>query len=95
MADEILEFLIDEDNEAKFTEHGLTSRQIVQVLDRTHLIVKNRRRRRASHMIIGRDHGGACVAVPIEPTHETTIWRPVTAWPCKASEHARLVREGI
>ena len=51
MADEILEFLIDEDNEAKFTEHGLTSRQIVQVLDSSHLIVKNRRRRRASHML--------------------------------------------
>ena len=71
MADEILEFLIDEDNEAKFTEHGLTSRQIVQVLDSSHLIVKNRRRRRASHMLIGRDHGGTCIAIPIETTHET------------------------
>ena len=95
MADEILEFLIDEDNEGKFAEHGLTRRQIVQVLDSSHLIVKNRRRRRASHMIVGRDHGGACIAIPIEPTHETTIWRPVTAWPCKASEYAELVREGI
>ena len=95
MADEVLEFLIDDENEAKFAEHGLTSRQIVQVLDSPHLIVKNRRRRRASHLIIGRDHGGRCAAIPIEPTHEVTIWRPVTAWPCKASEYTALVREGI
>ena len=90
MAEEFLEFLIDAENEAKFAEHGLTSRQVVQVLDSPHLIVPNRRRCRATHIVIGRDHGGVCIAIPIEPTHDDAVWRPVTAWRCKASELARL-----
>lgn len=92
---EVLEFLIDEDNESKFADHGLTVRQVRQVLENPHLIVRNRRRRRATHLIIGRDHGGACIAIPVEQTHEVTVWRPVTAWPCKSSELMKLEQERI
>ena len=95
MESEVLEFLIDEDNESKFADHGLTVRQVLQVLESPHLIVRNRSRRRAAHLIVGRDHGGACLVIPIEPTHERTLWRPVTAWPCKSSELTRLERERI
>ena len=87
---EILEFLIDGDNQEKFAEHGLTDRQVIQVLDSPHLVMRNRRRRRATHMVIGRDYGGACIAIPVEPTDERGLWRPITAWPCKRSEYARL-----
>ena len=95
MPDAILEFLIDEDNEEKFAVHGLTSRQVNQVLDSPHLVVRNRKRRRAAYLVIGRDHGGSCIAIPVEPTHERALWRPVTAWPCKQSEHTKLEQERI
>jgi hypothetical protein len=52
--------------------------------------MRNRKGRRAPYLVIGEDHGGACIAIPIEPTYDEAIWRPVTAWPCKAHERSRL-----
>ena len=86
------DFLIDDENEEKFAAHGLVAHQVIQVLDNDHLIVRNRKNRRASHLVLGRDHGGGCIAVPVEPTHNPSVWRPVTAWPCKPSERAQLER---
>lgn len=83
-------FLFDEDNEAKFWHHGLTAEQVDQVLDHPHRIKRNRKERRASHLVIGRDRQGRCIAIPIEPTHDPDVWRPVTAWLCKPHEQGWL-----
>lgn len=85
-------FMIDEDNEAKFWQHGLAADDILQVIDGPHIIERNRKERRASHLVIGRDRAGVCIAVPVESTHDRRVWRPVTAWRCKESEQARLSR---
>jgi len=87
------DFLIDDDNEEKFWTHGLASKSVRQVLERPHTIRPNRKRRRASHQIIGRDRQNRCITIPIEPTHDPTLWRPVTAWPCKVGERALLPKE--
>ena len=79
-------FLIDEENEEKFWAHGIRRTQVVQRLDGPHSIKKNRKQRRASHLLVGRDGQGNCIAVPIEPTHDRTVWRPVTAWYCKSND---------
>jgi len=87
----ILAFLFDDENIEKFAARGLLWWQIEDMLDDARrLVVPNRRRRRAAFLIIGRDRTGQCIAVPVESTWEPTLWRPVTAWPCKASELARL-----
>ena len=91
----ITEFLIDDENELKFASHGLAAAQVDQVLDNPYLVARNRRERRASHLVIGKDHGGQCIAVPIEPTHIIDLWRPITAWPCKASELTLLTRRNL
>lgn len=83
-------FVVDDENEDKFAAHGLSARQVLQVLENTHLIAKNRRRRRGLYLVIGTDNGGACIAVPVEPTYRTTLWRPITAWPCKQHERTIL-----
>jgi hypothetical protein len=87
------DFLIDDDNEEKFWSHGLSASHVRQVLERSRTIRRNRKGRRATHQMIGRDRQGRCIAIPIEPTHAPTIWRPVTAWPCKASEHEMLPKQ--
>jgi hypothetical protein len=87
-------FVIDEINEDKFWDHGLSRDRVLQVLDNPWIIAPNRRERAGSYLIIGRDDGGCCIAVPITPTHDPLIWRPVTAWPCKDSEAARLPPPG-
>lgn len=86
----VREFLIDDENEEKFALHGLSSRQVLQVLDGPHVVVPNRKRRRARYLLIGRDRGGTCIAVPIEPTHRPALWRPITAWLCKHQERRAL-----
>ena len=88
----VTDLLFDDENEDKIANHGLSARRVLQVLDQEHLLVPNRKGRRASYLLIGTDHGGACIAIPIEPTHDPAVWRPVTAWLCKDNELARLQR---
>ena len=83
-------FVIDDENEAKAWSHGLTPEQVTAALSYPRRVRRNRTARRASHLLIGRDHRGQCIAVPIEPTTDPIVWRPVTAWPCKPSEWALL-----
>ena len=73
-------FVFDEQNEEKFAQHGLTVAQVDYVLyDAPGYVVKNRKRRRAKYLLVGRDSSGMCIAVPLEGTTERYIWRPVTA----------------
>ena len=81
---------MDDENEEKIATHGLSASQVVQVLDNVHLIIRNRKRRRGLYLLVGRDNGGACIAIPVEPTHVSTLWRPITAWPCKTHERTIL-----
>lgn len=83
-------FLFDADNEDKMAVHGVTPDRVGQILDNDHVIVSNRRSRRGSFLVVGRDNGGAFVTVPVEPTHDPSIWRPITAWPSKGHEQAWL-----
>lgn len=76
----IYNLAIDRDNREKFHSHGVTARQVLQVLRNRHVVAPNRRNRRANYLLIGFDDGGACLTIPIEPTPDPTIWRPVTAW---------------
>ena len=83
-------FIFDEENEEKISAHGLSIYRVLQLLDNKHIIMPNRKRRRATFFIIGRDNSGTCISVPIEPTHQNGIWRPITAWPSKKSEETIL-----
>ena len=83
-------FELDDVNEEKFALHGVTLRQVLQVLQNSFLIVPNRRDRTGLYLLLGRDNGGQCLAIPIQATPEADIWRPITAWTCKEHERARL-----
>ena len=85
-------FAYDGQNEAKFSAHGLTSESVDQVLSSPYFVRKNRKRRRGLFLVIGVDYRGRCIAIPIEPTRENLIWRPITAWPCKESEAVYLAK---
>lgn len=89
----IEEFLIDEINEEKINSHGLSIRQIVEVLENRHIIIRNRKRRRGLYLVIGSDNGGNCIAIPVEWTYDSRLWRPITAWFCKGGEQALLKKK--
>lgn len=87
---QIVGFDYDDENEEKFGRHGITARQVDQLLDEEYVVVRNRKDRRGLYLVIGKDHGGKCIAVPIEATRDPRRWRPITAWPCKDHERAKL-----
>jgi uncharacterized DUF497 family protein len=89
----IEEFLIDDLNETKISLHGLSVRQIIQVLENKHVVIPNRKHRRGLYLVIGRDNGGDCIAIPVERTYDSRLWRPITAWFCKDSERTLLERK--
>jgi hypothetical protein len=73
--------------------HGITPTQLDSVLDGDYTVVANRAGRAASHVLIGLDAQGRCIAAPIVPTDDTPgTWRVVTAWRCKRREAAILRR---
>ena len=86
------DFLFDDRNEDKMAEHGIRPRQVMQFLENEHVVVPNRKNRAAPLLLIGKDNGGACISVPIVPTHEPGTWYPITAWYSKESERDRLER---
>lgn len=91
----VADFLIDEENEEKFwgggeTGRSVTADQVLQVLEQPFTVVRNRKERRGQYLVIGRDSSGECLAIPIEPTHDPVVWRPVTVWRCTNAQRARL-----
>ena len=87
----ILNLIISERAESKMHDHGISADQLREMLDNPYVVNRNRKNRVAEYAPIGRDDSGLCIAAPILPTDDPTVWRPVTAWKCKRSE---LVRPG-
>lgn len=90
MAPRIDGLAIDDVNEEKFAAHGITVHRVLETLQNDYITIQNRKQRRGLYLLIGTDNGGSCIAVPIERTRDTGIWRPITAWGCKDHERARL-----
>jgi hypothetical protein len=76
--------------EEKLWSHGIERDQVAAVPEGRTVLARNRKGRAASHILIGRDAQGRCLAIPVRPTDDPTVWRVITAWPCKRSEAAKL-----
>lgn len=86
----ILDLLFDDSNLDEMAAHGVSPRQLLQVLDNGPRIGRNRKERRALYIMVGLDDGGTCIAAPLEATNDPSVWRPVTAWRCKKQEWGLL-----
>lgn len=86
----IADFALDDENVDKMWGHGISPEQVTEVLYNRPVAKGNRKNRHGAFLLVGRDNGGACIAIPVEPTSEPLTWRPITAWYCKKSEEARL-----
>lgn len=81
----------DDENIAKAAEHGLAFERVDEVLDDPgRVVAANRKERRGLYLLVGRDHSGAAITVPVGPTHDQYMWRPVTAWLSKDTEQTML-----
>ena len=88
----VYDFVFDDENIEKLARHGITPEQVEQLLENRHKVKRNRPGRRAAWLLVGRDHGGKCITLPIEETDQPGRWRPVTGWYSKPAEEAWLDR---
>jgi hypothetical protein len=69
---------------------GIRPDDLYDLLTIRYVVKRNRKDRAASHILIGYDLQGRCLAAPITPTDDPVVWRVITVWPCKPSEAAKL-----
>ncbi len=81
-------FAIDDRVVDKLWTHGLTAGQVLQILEDTFVVVRNRRDRRGLYLVIGHDRSGLIISAPVTTTATRGIWQVLTAWPAKQSEQA-------
>ncbi len=86
----VTEFQFSERAATKMWEHGISFDQLTEVLNHPRIAVRNRKNRAADYLLIGRDNSGRCITIPMVPTDDPNLWRPITAWYCKPSEAAKL-----
>ena len=90
---EVAAFDWDEDNQAHCSAHGIWPEDLEDArVSGEYAVVRNRKGRTASHLFLGRDRSGRCVAAAILATSEPGVWRPISAWPCKRQEEQELER---
>lgn len=89
MALDISELEFDDGNRTEFERHGVTEREIIQVLQGPFRVFRNRRHRAGGYLMIGPTRGGRLLTVPIAATAVIGRWRPVTAWDSSAGESTR------
>jgi hypothetical protein len=87
---DILDLGIADGTMDKLWRHGITDNQLYAVLDHFWIVVRNRKDRAATHVLIGTDDHDRCLTIPIVATDDPVIWQPITAWHCKPSGAAIL-----
>lgn len=76
---DVEDLLFDDENEAKFATHRVSAEEVQEVLESRPRFYENRRRRRASHVMMGLTFDRRLLVVPIERV-QPGLWRPVTAF---------------
>jgi len=84
----------DEHNEEHIARHGVTPREVSQMVENPHIVVRNRSDRQGQHLMIGRTHGGRALTVALTKTRSTETWRPVTAYPATDAQ-SRLLEKHV
>ncbi len=84
----IFDLQIDDANENEAWRHGVTPREMRQVLDGEPQFFPNKKKHGATHIMIGQTYGGRLLTIPILKTLEDGIWRPATAFEADADERA-------
>jgi hypothetical protein len=73
-----LEF--DDYNVEEIARHGVTTREVREVLAGNYRLLRNAKKHRAPYLMVGPTLGGRWLTVPIAPTEIPGTWRPATAF---------------
>jgi uncharacterized DUF497 family protein len=90
---EVYDLEWDEVGEEHVAKHGLTVREVNQIIANPHVVVRNRKGRRADYLMIGSTHGGEIVTAALEKTRGAGTWRVATAYPATDAQQQVFKRE--
>lgn len=94
MAVKIYDLEFDDDNESEIARHGITQREVRQVLDGTPRFFPNTKGHSAALIMVGRTAGGRLLTVPLAPSALRDVWRPATAFDSNRREQSLYVAAG-
>ena len=81
MALRVEELILDDWAIQELWRHGITAVQAFQVQRNSHMLLRNKRRRRATHRMVGVDDGGRMLTICIAPIDiRQRIWEAITGW---------------
>ncbi len=81
---------VDDYNESEMLRHGVSVREVLQVLDGDFELFRNANKRGATHLVVGKTLGGRWLTIPISPTSQPGVWRPATAFPARRGDRAKI-----
>jgi hypothetical protein len=85
----VADLIIDRHNREEMARHGVSRREVGQVLWNRGIVARNSHGEPGSILLIGETDGGRLLTVPLVPTDDPTTWRPATAF--DASRHHRAL----
>lgn len=86
--------VFDDENEAKFARHNVSSYEVQEVFEGTPEYFENLVGRRAPYVMLGTTRVGRLLLVPVEEWGSGDLWRPVTAYEPRPAQAARF-RENV
>lgn len=92
MSIEIDTIEVDDDNESEMNRHGVSVREVLQVVDGDFEVLRNAKAHDAPYLMIGATLAGRWLTIPITPTGQPGVWRPATAFPARQADRAKLKR---
>ncbi|MBI2908309.1 MAG: hypothetical protein HYX92_11730 [Chloroflexi bacterium] len=86
--------VVDDYNESEMNRHGVSVREVFQVLEGEFELLRNAGGHEATYLMVGKTRGGRWLTIPIAPTPQAGVWRPATAFPARRADRARLKKGG-
>ena len=85
---------IDDYNESEMNRHGVLAREVMEVFEGEFGLLRNAKRHKATHLMVGKTRAGRWLTIPIAPTGQPGVWRPATAFPARKADRAKLEQKG-
>ncbi len=87
---EIVEF--DEGNESEMSRHGVSSTEVMQVLENQPVWSPNKKGRSGEWKVIGYTNGGRALTIPVTWDERRHAVRPITAWSSSTHESMKYLK---
>ena len=89
----IVSLVFDETNRPKIRGHGVSIREIYEVIDGDPKALRNHSPGGAPWIVIGLTVARRLLTLPVDPTAEEGVWRPRTAYDSSEKEQRRYEAE--